>query len=317
MKKINQSRLTLSLTLSLLIIFQSCRTYKTENFIVDKQNSKQKLTNLHQVQYIGNFESKFGITALYKSKNVNSKFKFKSEHRSFSFQEQKDKNDGYIASTKLFRPTDSIFTFNNNNNTFTSNTISVFPNYLERSKRDSMVLSKLYSLIEDESRDSVYVEYQSALNNYDFNPIFFNSMNNIMDKSQPKGYISYKITDFKESGFGISFFLLLSSYITLTTINLIGIPAMKVKKKMGLEVSIHDINGDVIKTYDSYASKSTYVAYYYGYTITKVLNASLSKVYYSALSDIIEKINNDISEINQELNERYEEYVTKKHQIKK
>lgn len=285
------------------ILSQSCVSYKPQNFVV-QNSSKTKLVSLKPVQFAGNLPSQFGVNFEIKSDNNNEAFEFISEEDIIIFDEETDVY-GSLTSTN-----GAVLSFPEYNSKieeefFFEKVIGVFPTKKEKVKENKviteMLTSKLVSSNINKIKINVDTEYFQQNIGNEINTIFNESSKSIMNDGIPAGYISYRIIDINKTKSELHSILPAISILTLGTINLLGLPSDIIEREVNLEVSIHDFNGYIIKTYKSKAIKSTIMACYYGYSPNKIKNASILNSYSLALSEIFNQMENDIDLINEEL----------------
>lgn len=126
---------------------------------------------------------------------------------------------------------------------------------------------------------------------------------NITDPLGEKyGYVSYNIVvgTNKLSGWGYY----LPSILSLTTLNLFGMPYFTAKSSVEITVQISNSDKEVIGIYKGTGESKKYVAYYYGYGLMDALRAANIESLKTAFSSISSQIEKQSSELVEKLKEK-------------
>lgn len=115
---------------------------------------------------------------------------------------------------------------------------------------------------------------------------------------EKKGYITLRLA---YRGNDISSFYILTSTLTLYTINFFGYPLNKVSQSLEVEVEILNNKKELIKRYVENSVDESYIAMYWGYSDTAYRKVAADNIRH-ALEKIRIKINSDAKEIQSKLN---------------
>lgn len=126
--------------------------------------------------------------------------------------------------------------------------------------------------------------------------IFQDITNSIMESdNKTHGYITYRIDNID---LRLKFAYFIPSILTGFTINLLGFPGSQYQKDISLTVTVFDKNWKEVRSYSSSARKSAYSALYWGYGGGHIPRAANAKAFSTALTNIMNQIQNDSEYLN-------------------
>lgn len=125
--------------------------------------------------------------------------------------------------------------------------------------------------------------------------------------------IDAEITDCPENAF--MRFLAIPSFLSLSTINLLGIPAGSAEYEVILNANIYDLSYTIVKKFQVKQKDWAVHAYYYGYAGYQTRPAALLGAYKKALKQITDDIYND-KDLQRQLMQRASKFQEKQHQNK-
>ena len=124
--------------------------------------------------------------------------------------------------------------------------------------------------------------------------------------------IDAEITDCPENAF--MRFMAIPSFLSLSTINLLGLPAGSAEYEVVLNATVYDISNKIVKEFRVKEKDWAVQAYYYGYAGYQTRPAALLGAYKKALKKITDDIYND-KDLYQQLTQRVSKIQEKQHQI--
>ncbi len=143
------------------------------------------------------------------------------------------------------------------------------------------------------------LEYIPEKRIYDILKVYASEVkNNIIDTtSQPYGSIQLDLISFNEKR---NIFLTFFSLWTLCVPSLIGIPISSIKTELEIQITICDINKNVIKKYKGAGTGLSYIAMYWGYG-EDAWRKSAIEAFKDAMKDIRTQIIKDKDELKSKL----------------